>query len=199
MGRPSSARHRTMADDRANRLANPAKRSRVPHLTTSTRDPRSREHHRHRLQATATGVECLKEADPSSVSSPRTERRTVRALAPVQTSAILPRAVGGRRKVRPSVLRTSAAGSGGSSRRPCTAGRLRAAGSRCPQGVRPSSCFLAEPRDREAGCRTLLRFCATYSSLSTLRSWHPDSSRSATGTRINAEAVRPVPMSTNLL
>ena len=38
---PSSARHRTMADDRANRLAHPAKRPRVPHLTTSTRDPRS--------------------------------------------------------------------------------------------------------------------------------------------------------------
>jgi hypothetical protein len=53
------AQHRTMADDRANRLANPAQQPRVPCLTTSTRDPRSRRHHPCRLPTTPTGTERL--------------------------------------------------------------------------------------------------------------------------------------------
>ena len=40
MGSPPSARQRTMADDRALRLADPAKRPCVPHLSTSARPPR---------------------------------------------------------------------------------------------------------------------------------------------------------------
>jgi predicted glycoside hydrolase/deacetylase ChbG (UPF0249 family) len=41
MGRPSSALHRAMAVDRADRVASSARRPRVPHLARSTRDPRS--------------------------------------------------------------------------------------------------------------------------------------------------------------
>src|SRR5207244_2819109 len=59
MGLPSSTRHKRWAADLANWLARPAHRPRVPHLTPSTRDPRSGRHQHHRLPATARGVERL--------------------------------------------------------------------------------------------------------------------------------------------
>src|SRR5438128_4877178 len=59
MGHPPSARYRRMEEDRADRAAHPTDRLRIPHLTESTRDHRSRGHHRHRLPATATGLEPL--------------------------------------------------------------------------------------------------------------------------------------------